>query len=587
MVEYQVFKDFGVYSESKIPECYKKIRVHTVYDVKHDGRHRARLVADGHLTAPVADVYAGVISLRGFRMIIFAGELNGMQPYGTDISSAYLECETDEKVCIKAGTEFGPLAGHLLIVHKALYGLRRSALLFGEHLRKKLAKIGFFPSLAEDKIFMRKCPTADVYEYIGTYVDDLAIIARDPHKIVEQLMDPKIGGFSLKGSGYLDYHLGSTFTRDENGVLCMDPSKFIDKLKAAFKRHFGHDPSKRVSSPLEAGDHPELDVSEFLNDEMTRVYQSLIGSLQWATTIGRYDICSAVMSMSKFRCMPREGHLERVKRIIGYLCKFYHFKLRFRTDEPDLSNVPVNKFDWAKTVYGQTSEEIPKDAPTPRGKRVTTVSYFDASLMHDVLSGKAVTGVLHFLNRTPFDWFCKTQATTETSTFGAEYVAGRKCIEQVIAIRQDLRYLGIPINEISYVFGDNESMIKNSTVPHSKLHKRHHILSYHFVRSMIAAGFINMNHIPSGANCSDILTKHWSYQSSYELLIKPFFHHIGNTRKLLHSKKRPLVDASFTQWVQDEDVSSIRLDYVDGQMLLSNGGESQIPPGIRIDQSVL
>merc|ERR1712091_385272 len=287
------------------------------------------------------------------------------------------------------------------MVHKSLYGLRRSALLFGEHLRKKLKLLGFEPSLAEDKIFMRKCPTADCYEYIGTCVDDLAITAHDPEDIVRQLSDPNVGGFTLKGSGYLSYHLGSSFSRDSEGVLHMDPIKFIEKLRYAFKRHFGHEPIRRFRSPLKAGDHPELDTTPFLDDKMTRVYQSLIGSLQWAISIGRYDICTAVMSMSKFRCMPREGHMDRVKRIIGYLCKFCHFTISFRTQELDPVDTPVNKFDWAKTAYGNPQEEIPDKMPQPRGKRVTTVSYFDASLMHDVLTGKAVTGVLHFLNQTP------------------------------------------------------------------------------------------------------------------------------------------------------------------------------------------
>jgi hypothetical protein len=54
------------------PPGFKRIRVHIVYDVKHDGRHKARLVADGHLTdIPLDSVYSGVISLRGFRLILF------------------------------------------------------------------------------------------------------------------------------------------------------------------------------------------------------------------------------------------------------------------------------------------------------------------------------------------------------------------------------------------------------------------------------------------------------------------------------------------------------------------------------------
>jgi hypothetical protein len=52
---------------------YKRIRVHMVYDVKHDGRHKARLVADGNLTqVPVEAVYSGVVSLRGLRLVAFS-----------------------------------------------------------------------------------------------------------------------------------------------------------------------------------------------------------------------------------------------------------------------------------------------------------------------------------------------------------------------------------------------------------------------------------------------------------------------------------------------------------------------------------
>ena len=46
--EYETFNDLG--KDSKPPEGYKKIGVHLVYDVEHDGRHKARLIADGHRT---------------------------------------------------------------------------------------------------------------------------------------------------------------------------------------------------------------------------------------------------------------------------------------------------------------------------------------------------------------------------------------------------------------------------------------------------------------------------------------------------------------------------------------------------------
>ena len=65
--EHKVFKDTGKaqFHNGKVvtPDGFQKIRVHFVYVVKHDGRFKARLVPDGHLTKePVESIYSGVVS---------------------------------------------------------------------------------------------------------------------------------------------------------------------------------------------------------------------------------------------------------------------------------------------------------------------------------------------------------------------------------------------------------------------------------------------------------------------------------------------------------------------------------------------
>jgi hypothetical protein len=73
--EYKVFINKGKFHEGNIPEGYCKIKVHTIFDVKHDGRHKAQVVANGNLTdVPLESVYSGVVSLRGLRTCIFLGE---------------------------------------------------------------------------------------------------------------------------------------------------------------------------------------------------------------------------------------------------------------------------------------------------------------------------------------------------------------------------------------------------------------------------------------------------------------------------------------------------------------------------------
>ena len=77
------------------PPNHKKIRANLIFTVKHDGRHKARLVADGSLTPePVENIYSGVVSLRHLRLVIFLGELNNLELWGADIGNAYLEAYT-------------------------------------------------------------------------------------------------------------------------------------------------------------------------------------------------------------------------------------------------------------------------------------------------------------------------------------------------------------------------------------------------------------------------------------------------------------------------------------------------------------
>ena len=124
--------------------------------------------------------------------------------------------------------------------------------------------------------------------------------AQKLEELLEQLQGEPFN-FDLKGSGALNFHLGCGFDRDEDGTLCMDPSKYIEKMEESYERLFGEQTNNKVLSPLIKGDHPELDTSTFLEENNIEICQSLIGSMQWAVSIERWDIQTTVMTLSSFR----------------------------------------------------------------------------------------------------------------------------------------------------------------------------------------------------------------------------------------------------------------------------------------------
>ena len=107
----------------------------------------------------------------------------------------------------------------------------------------------------------------------------------------------------------------------------------------------------------------------------------MIGQLQWAMTLGRYDIMAHVMSMSRFGLPPKIGHLERMKSLYGYLVKTKHFAIRYRTknliiltyqsknmDRPELSMETSNRNPkgYTQTIRKEGNNHcIPRCQPTP------------------------------------------------------------------------------------------------------------------------------------------------------------------------------------------------------------------------------
>jgi Reverse transcriptase (RNA-dependent DNA polymerase) len=101
---------FKFVDDDKIPEFWKPVVVHMIFDVKMDLTQKARLVANGHETeVPTESTYSTVVTGDSIRLAFMLAALNGLDILSGDIQNAYINAESKEKLYIKeAGPEFSP-----------------------------------------------------------------------------------------------------------------------------------------------------------------------------------------------------------------------------------------------------------------------------------------------------------------------------------------------------------------------------------------------------------------------------------------------------------------------------------------------
>ena len=103
----------------------------------------------------------------------------------------------------------------------------------------------------------------------------------------------------------------------------------------------------------------------------------------------------------------------------------------------------------------------------------------------------------------------------------------RTATEQIMDMHYTLDMLGVPVID-SFMFGDNQSVLTNSTVPHSQLNKHHNVLAYHRVHEAIAAVVMKFFKIDGKKNPSDILSKHCGHTKAWPHIKTLLFWH-GDT----------------------------------------------------------
>ena len=120
--------------------------------------------------------------------------------------------------------------------------------------------------------------------------------------------------------------------------------------------------------------------------------------------------------------------------------------------------------------------------PVPHGQLMMMRVFVDADHAGDQVTHRSRTGYIVFLNNASIYLSSKKQNSYETSTFGSDFVAMKQATEYVQGLRYKLRMMEIKVDEPAFVFGDNKSVLCNTTAPALTLKKKSNDIAYHFVR---------------------------------------------------------------------------------------------------------
>ena len=126
-------------------------------------------------------------------------------------------------------------------------------------------------------------------------------------------------------------------------------------------------------------------------------------------------------------------------------------------------------------------EPILPNAPLPIVKEVDLCMFVNSNDTVNKWTRRPRTGIMKYMNMSLINWYSKRQSSIKTTMFGAEYVVMKVGMGMLFVILYKLKMMGIPISGLTYIYGDNLSVIHKTWKPESTLKKQYHAISSHAI----------------------------------------------------------------------------------------------------------
>jgi hypothetical protein len=464
-----------------IPQGRRLIKCKWVFDIKRNGRFRARLVACGYSQVGGIDfnqVYSPVVNDVTFRIMLIAKMVWKLFSMTFDVETAFLLGELEEEIYMQCPPGMDATDDECLLLLQSIYGLVQAARQFWKKWDYILGKLGFSRSAADPCLFTRGI--GETLVMICIYVDDgLALGLKS--ELLKFFAELLAEGIKTTFSETMGDYLSCEIKMDSGmNKAWLGQPHMVKKIEKTFGSMVKRMPKYKTPGTPGQGLVRPKDGDEKVSLEDQSVYRSGTGMLLYCTKHSRPDISNAVRELTKLLDGATPVAFKEMLRVTKFVLDTSTLGLKIEPKCPD------GELTWDLVVYSDSDWAGDKD------------------------NRRSVSGFVMFLCSVPIVWRSKQQKSVALSSSEAEFVAVSEAVKEVVFVLQVLESMGISVKTPVTVRVDNMGAIFMTENSSSGTRTRHVDTRWHFVRELVEGKVVEIIFVKSADNVADGFTKNVS-----------------------------------------------------------------------------
>ncbi|CAI7877689.1 unnamed protein product [Closterium sp. NIES-53] len=468
-IELKSIEENGTWELVELPEGRKAITSKWLFKIKSDTdgkieRYKSRLVAKGYQQKEKVDykeLFAPLVKPTTLQTLLVGAAIKGWVVKQMDVTTAFLNGALEEEIFMAQPEGFDD-------------GV--------------LEEIGFTPSTADHSLFM--LGEGEQRSFMVVYVDDILIFSPSSD-LVNEVMLKLQNKFKYKALGDVNFSPGLHIERDvEKRCMRVHQRKYLEALAANFGQSEGH-----VATPFPSGfkcvKGPE---EKSVGEEERRRFHSLVGSLMYAAVNTRPDVAFATGQLARVVQCPNEEQIAAGMRVAKYLGQTPTVGLQ----------------------YSVAAQSRQKGADGVEPGCLFLTAFSDASYASEPEDMTSVGGFICCVGGGPTAWESKKQVDQALSSVESEYMVLFRAVREIVWQQRLLAELGEEQQGPTPLYCDSQGAIALAKNPVLHGLTRHMRVKWHWTRSMVAAGEVELHYVKTTGQPADMMTKRMVQQQHWK-----------------------------------------------------------------------